>query len=1375
MKNQARWTAWSLAVALLIPGSGFSQAPDFTWTCRRWRVPVARGAGALVDCTLTPVNDFAGPVTLGCAKEPSGVSCAFNPTVVPLPAGTPDGSASISWEVRAATNTALGTYPLTVTATSDSLVHTINAQVLVTSVPDCPGNPWSFGSYDMFAWPCVSNNEFIRFVNNMADAGFRGFRTMLNLYSIDFAPCGSGSVGNELQPYRRSNICANQTCGTRTYYNICKFDLTQWNDVYWQRVREIVKAMLIRGYRKIMFTIQGGEGNCFNPWSWNIQHIHAGGTSAGYTEWMSRWQTNNLNCCESGHSNCPASDCKTWVKNEYQRLVDKLKQTVVQAGEEAGVPDALDRLVIEIFNESIRGTPGSDVWNSVISAHEDLLPVVDPYCGNGVCEEGEDDTCNDCASGEIGMVRAKKQVSINGILSDITEQRNFFNTAWKNLIASTDFWALHDVRDDQINDIPFDKFFSGKLEISTDGLKCPGGQQTSITGLCPLPRPGEPCRNQNYPHCRADEVLSAAIQRARAAGFDNLNPPFYFEHDLGAIVQNGRICLPRDWPTDELYGIGTGSIPGLTCSCRMGCYDNEDTPPGIQALYTDEVCDYGITLGRSLLYGVTETQAAPFTVWSFHTPDNASVNVDCVNSPGDVSCGFVSGTLPAGGRFDDSIPVTLAEGNPAGSYRFQIQAAVGNRAHTAPVEVADFTVACEPNPITMDAGSSGNVTCSLTSYHYTGTVTVGCGNPPQGITCTPAQQEISLAENGTATVVLQVHVSGEVQGDTYDLVVTAADPLVHPPAGLSHEDLVQVRVADFEVDCNPVVGAPLGDQTVKSCSVTSRNGWTGVVDLALKAAFPSSRMHGTILPGRILLDEENTKVDVDLVLDLETCDPAYGGIMILGTVEARGTKNPSYVIVRTVPIHLYLLDFTLKCPGTLVEIPESCWASYCVVGLGDVPATAGGMPVYLSSTGCSQDLVCWTRVNPVLPPASGILSIKALQPGVLATVAVEGVHTGRYCKLSHTAVFDVRAVNAPEVGLTCGVPAPFGFTLPLQASDAGLCTVQARNICPTGSAGGSGGCGTVTAACANVPDGLRCATLVSRPPPGMDPTVAIWVQTDIFAPDGVYRLAAEAEVLTCAGKRSVSYAFPVTVDSSMVTFALECAPQEYEIPPGGIGEGLCTLTPYNRFTDPGVVLECKGNPAGLKCGYNPPVVPVTGTEPPATSVLTLGATKSLLAGRYVFLAQGTATGGPTRQAGIGARVVEVGVPGLPTEPPECDHAYVDPDGVWPPNHEMTPFIIRGVTDPEGEPVWVQVTSIFQDEPVDGDGDGDTAPDAVLNPPQVRAERRGGGDGRVYHVKFTAVDASGNGCTGEVRICVPHDRGGGGSCADGGALYDSTAG
>lgn len=136
-------------------------------------------------------------------------------------------------------------------------------------------------------------------------------------------------------------------------------------------------------------------------------------------------------------------------------------------------------------------------------------------------------------------------------------------------------------------------------------------------------------------------------------------------------------------------------------------------------------------------------------------------------------------------------------------------------------------------------------------------------------------------------------------------------------------------------------------------------------------------------------------------------------------------------------------------------------------------------------------------------------------------------------------------------------------------------------------------------------------------------------------------------------------------------------------------------------------------------------------------------------------------------------------PTATNRPPDCTGAGASSPELWPPNHKYAEVAIVGVTDADGDPVSVAITSVTQDEPVNGLGDGDTCPDAAgvggvgAGVVSVRSERSGLDDGRVYHVNFTATDGRGGQCTGTAAVCIPHDQRPGHACIDQGPLYDST--
>jgi hypothetical protein len=106
--------------------------------------------------------------------------------------------------------------------------------------------------------------------------------------------------------------------------------------------------------------------------------------------------------------------------------------------------------------------------------------------------------------------------------------------------------------------------------------------------------------------------------------------------------------------------------------------------------------------------------------------------------------------------------------------------------------------------------------------------------------------------------------------------------------------------------------------------------------------------------------------------------------------------------------------------------------------------------------------------------------------------------------------------------------------------------------------------------------------------------------------------------------------------------------------------------------------------------------------------------------------------------------------------PDVTNAKPNQSKLWPVNGRMVPIKIEGVVDPDGDPVSIKIKSIDIDEPVKGtESDiGGIGTDTA----RVRATRNGNGDGREYHITFTAADDKGGMSTGKVIVYVPHDQG-----------------
>jgi hypothetical protein len=133
----------------------------------------------------------------------------------------------------------------------------------------------------------------------------------------------------------------------------------------------------------------------------------------------------------------------------------------------------------------------------------------------------------------------------------------------------------------------------------------------------------------------------------------------------------------------------------------------------------------------------------------------------------------------------------------------------------------------------------------------------------------------------------------------------------------------------------------------------------------------------------------------------------------------------------------------------------------------------------------------------------------------------------------------------------------------------------------------------------------------------------------------------------------------------------------------------------------------------------------------------------------------------------------IGIQILPNAAPDCAAAEPSMKLVRPPNHRFVEVAVN-VSDPDGDEVNVEIDSVFQDEPISGSRTGVFSPDAMRGDPgiaRIRAERLGFGNGRVYHVYFSATDSYGATCAGKVLVGVPHDAKRS-TAVDDGPLFDS---
>jgi sporulation protein YlmC with PRC-barrel domain len=165
----------------------------------------------------------------------------------------------------------------------------------------------------------------------------------------------------------------------------------------------------------------------------------------------------------------------------------------------------------------------------------------------------------------------------------------------------------------------------------------------------------------------------------------------------------------------------------------------------------------------------------------------------------------------------------------------------------------------------------------------------------------------------------------------------------------------------------------------------------------------------------------------------------------------------------------------------------------------------------------------------------------------------------------------------------------------------------------------------------------------------------------------------------------------------------------------------------------------------------------------------------------VYTEQGTYVVNWTYDDGNGNVVTQVQNVVVDDVTPPVITTVLQPIKLWPPNHKYTSFglndLVTGVTDncSELNVSDVKIVKVTSDEPEDmyGNGDGKTFEDMIIADDcmsvQLRSEREGTGNGRVYTVYLELTDNIGNIVTSVCFVNVPHDMNS--VAVDDGSVYE----
>ena len=183
-------------------------APDFSMSASPGSNTVIQGASTSYSVAASPMNGFTGAVTFSVSGLPSGAGGTFNPTSV-------TGSGASTLTITTNSSTPAGAYPLTITGTSGSLVHTTSATLVVNAAS-------SSGVFALAASPLsltVARGSQVSYTVTVTSSG--GFNSAVNLTVTGLPNGGSAKFSSaSVVGSGTSTLTISTTKGTKagTYF-----------------------------------------------------------------------------------------------------------------------------------------------------------------------------------------------------------------------------------------------------------------------------------------------------------------------------------------------------------------------------------------------------------------------------------------------------------------------------------------------------------------------------------------------------------------------------------------------------------------------------------------------------------------------------------------------------------------------------------------------------------------------------------------------------------------------------------------------------------------------------------------------------------------------------------------------------------------------------------------------------------------------------------------------------------------------------------------------------------------------------------------------------------------------------------------------------
>ena len=533
----------------------------------------------------------------------------------------------------------------------------------------------------------------------------------------------------------------------------------------------------------------------------------------------------------------------------------------------------------------------------------------------------------------------------------------------------------------------------------------------------------------------------------------------------------------------------------------------------------------------------------------------------------------------------------------------------------------DFTLGVSPAALTVAQSGSGTTAVTVSSVGgFSAATSLSVSGLPSGVTASFSSSSVTPPAGGGASSVLTLSASSTATPATFVLNVTGV------AGALSHTTPLTLTVtglpaSDFSLGATPssITMAQSGSAST-TVVVGSINGFSAATNLSV-TGLPSG-VTAAFSPSTVIPPSGGAGLSQ---LSLTASSTAATGVFSVNVVGSSGVLSHAVSLGLTVTL-LPTPDFTLAAsPGSLAVAKNSS---------GSATVTASSLNGFSGTTSLSVSGLP-SGVTASFAPASVTLPSGGLASSTL-TLAVASSATAGTFPLTITGTSGILTHTA-TLGLTVSGPVP-DFTLGVSPSSINLSTAKGSTSSTTVTIGSLNGFnGATSLSVSMVPAGVAVSFTPATvtPPSGGSASSTLTLSVPVSTTAGTFTL----KITGTAG--SVNQTANVTLvlgAAPPADFNVGVSPASVSLNQGGSTATTVTVGSLNGFSSP-TSLSISGVPSGVTSSFAPAsVTPASGGS--AASTLTLAASAAATPGTFTVNVTGI-SGGTSHSVSLTLTVVVI--------------------------------------------------------------------------------------------------------------------------------------